>query len=146
MRTLLGLLSFTGFGMKVPHFTRSSCTNFPYIFYKFMHFCFSCSPYFYLELQHLQLRFTHFSFSNLAAYCITKNWFRSSFNVHVLLKLLYFHSLIALPIISSNINDCNNVQACMMAANQPSSTQPTQVQDEAVPVPPQKWVYITCIK
>ena len=40
--------------------------------------------------------------------------------------------------ISSNINDCNNVQACMMAANEPFSTQPTQVQNEAVPVPPQK--------
>ena len=32
------------FGMKVPHFTCSSHTNFPYIFYKFIHFCFSCSP------------------------------------------------------------------------------------------------------
>ena len=33
------------FGMKVQHFTCSSRTNFPYIFYKFTHFRFSCSPY-----------------------------------------------------------------------------------------------------
>ena len=33
------------FGMKVPHFTCSSCTNFSYIFYKFTHFRLSCSPY-----------------------------------------------------------------------------------------------------
>ena len=53
--------------MKVPHFTCTSHTNFPYIFYKFPHFCFSCSPYISLKLWQLQLRFTHFTYSNLAA-------------------------------------------------------------------------------
>ena len=32
------------FGVKVLHFYCTSQTNFPYIFYKFTHFCFSCSP------------------------------------------------------------------------------------------------------
>ena len=35
----------------------------PYIFYKLKHFCFSCSPYISLKLQ---LRFMHFTYSNLA--------------------------------------------------------------------------------
>ena len=55
------------FGMKVPHFTCSLRTNFPYIFNKVMHFRFSCSPYISLKLRQLQLRFTHFTYSNLAA-------------------------------------------------------------------------------
>ena len=38
-----------------------------YIFYKFTHFCFSCSPNISLKLWQLQLRFTHFTYSNLAA-------------------------------------------------------------------------------
>ena len=53
--------------VKVPHFTCTSRTNFPYIFYKFTHFRFSCSPYISLKLRQLQLRFTHFTSSNLAA-------------------------------------------------------------------------------
>ena len=55
------------FGVKVLHFTCSSRTDFPYIFYKFTHFCFSCSPYISLKLWQLQLRFMHFTYSNLAA-------------------------------------------------------------------------------
>ena len=37
------------------------------IFDKFTHFRFSCSPYISLKLWQLQLRFTHFTYSNLAA-------------------------------------------------------------------------------
>ena len=53
--------------MKVPHFTLTACTDFPYISYKFTHFCFSCSPHISLKLRQLQLRFTHVTYSNLAA-------------------------------------------------------------------------------
>ena len=35
------------FGVIVPHFTCTSRANFPYIFYKFTHFHFSCSPHMY---------------------------------------------------------------------------------------------------
>ena len=38
---------------KVPHFTLTSRTNFPYIFYKFTHFQFSSSPYISLKLRQL---------------------------------------------------------------------------------------------
>ena len=55
------------FGVKVPHFALTSRTHFPYISYKFTHFRFSCSPYISLKLRQLQLRFTHVTYSNLAA-------------------------------------------------------------------------------
>ena len=55
------------FCVKVPHFTCTSHTNFPYISNKFMHFCCSCLPYISLKLQQLQLTFMHFTYSNLAA-------------------------------------------------------------------------------
>ena len=49
------------FGVKAPHFTCTSHTNFPNIFYKFTHFCFSGSPYISSELLQLQLGFMHFA-------------------------------------------------------------------------------------
>ena len=49
--------------VKVPHFTLTSRTNFPYISYKFTHFRF-----FKIAAVHqLQLRFTYVNYSNLAA-------------------------------------------------------------------------------
>ena len=55
------------FGVKVLHFSCTSCTSFLYIFYKFMHFRFSCTLYISLKLWQLQLRFMHFTYLNLAA-------------------------------------------------------------------------------
>ena len=58
---------FVSLGTAISCIRKLTCTNFPYIFYKFTHFRFSCSPYIFLNLQHLQLRFTHFTYSNLTA-------------------------------------------------------------------------------
>ena len=52
------------------------------IFYKSTHFLFSCSPYSFLKLRSLQLRFTHFVFSNLAAMTVLM--------IRVLISVLFF--------------------------------------------------------
>ena len=54
-------------------------------FYKFMHFRFSCSPYISLKLWQLQLRFTHFTYSNLAAMStgILRVFFQQYPSIHI---------------------------------------------------------------
>ena len=67
MRCFSDLPSFTHLTWKSPVLLVLHAQIFHTYFYKFTHFRFSCSSYISLKLRQFQLKFTHFTYSNLAA-------------------------------------------------------------------------------